>query len=313
MTRTLVASDNFNRANGAIGANWQYSRLTSWQATPPSIKSNVVLGLAGGANFQTARWVGAGTFTADQYAKGTVNGLTYQSNYYRVGVTVRDSGDVDAGADCYFVQVFADGPGPNYTTLVGKIVNGTVTTLDSTSRPWVNGDTVELEAEGSTLRALRNGSVFFTTTDTSIATGKPGITVAGDNALTFSIDNWEGGVLSSAPAVNLTGANASFGLTSGTATVTVVPGGASGTVTSDEFRNFSNILQTGVTVPYVAFLSMSGALVLTLTGQVTNGAGKLVVSNAALVPGTSYMMATWDTSDPNADTMKRGFKKVTAA
>jgi hypothetical protein len=312
MTRTLVASDNFNRANGAIGSNWQYTRLTTWQATPPSIKTNVVVGLAGGANFQTARWVGTGTFTADQYAKGTINGLTYQSNYYRVGVTVRDSGDIDAAADCYFVQVFADGPGPNYTTQVGKIVNGTITTLDSTSRPWTNGDTVELEAEGSTLRAFRNGTQFYTTTDSSIANGKPGITVAGDNALLFSIDNWEGGVLSSVPAVNLTVATTSFGLTSGTGLVTI-GSGASGTVTSDEFRNFSNMLLTGVTVPYVTFLSMTGSLVLTLTGQVTNGAGKLVISNAALVPGTSYMMATWDSTDPNPDTMKRGFKKVTAA
>lgn len=122
-----------------------------------------------------------------------------------------------------------------------------------------------------------------------------------------------GGAITITPpgTMNANGANLSQGATVTAGAVTVTP--AAGTVLSDEFRNYSNILQTGVTVPYTTFLSMTGTHVLTLASQVTNGAGKLSISNAALAIGTSYMMATFDPADSNPDTMKRGFKKVTAA
>lgn len=144
-------------------------------------------------------------------------------------------------------------------------------------------------AAGATINLTAADTTFGLTSGTGVVTVTPG----------------GGGT------VNLAAANTTFALTSGTGAVSVVP--PAGTVTSDEFRNYSNILQTAVTVPYVTFLSMTGAVVLQLTNQVTNGAGKLVITNAALTVGTSYMMATFDPTDSNANTMKRGLKKVTAA
>ncbi len=190
MTRTLVASDDFNRADGNVGSNWLYIRLSSWQPTPIGISTNRFFGRANNTNYQVCRWAGTGTFSDDQYSAVVLTGFAFFSVSEFCGVSARCSSDTDAGADYYFVKVCSDSSGPNYTTKVGKMVNGTETTFDSTTRAWTNGDSVEIECEGTTIRALKNGTLFYSTTDSSLTTGKPGI-VAGSSTLMG--DSWEGG------------------------------------------------------------------------------------------------------------------------
>jgi hypothetical protein len=143
--------------------------------------------------------------------------------------------------------------------------------------------------------------------------GAAPVNLVGEN---MSMNNTiSGGAVTVTPAgggtVNTVAANMSMNNLMSGGAVTVTPG--TGTVTSDEFRNWANILQVEITVPYVAFLSMTGSGVLLLTNQVTNNAGKLVINNAALVAGVPVMMACWDPSDTNPDTMQRGFKKMVPA
>ena len=68
-----------------------------------------------------------------------------------------------------------------------------------------------------------------------------------------------------------------------------------------ELRNWGGSLQAGVTIPVVTVCRLdTGAQVLTLTNQTTNGSGNLSITNAALVPGTAYMVIGW-----NADGSQR--------
>jgi hypothetical protein len=83
-----------------------------------------------------------------------------------------------------------------------------------------------------------------------------------------------------------------------------------GVVTVPALRNWSGSLQTSVTIPVVTVLSMTtGAQVLALTDQTTDGTtAELSITNAALVAGTTYMVAGW-----NADGSQRFAVPITAA
>lgn len=205
MARTLVASDNFNRANGAVGANYEYIRDSAWQANPPEIATNKLVPLSDGTHFQVCRWAGAGSFTNDQYAKLEIGGLGFFGATYRQGVVARCSADTNTAADMYGYYVLDDGSSTR-TTVLWKIVNGTQTTLDSASVAWANGDTIEIEVEGTTVRGLKNGAVIVSVTDTSLATGKPGFVVAGDSGGPPTADNWEGGNITGATNPTITDA-----------------------------------------------------------------------------------------------------------
>lgn len=71
-------------------------------------------------------------------------------------------------------------------------------------------------------------------------------------------------------------------------------GSQPGTVTSEPLRDkFTGVVLSGVTIPKVAYVRVSDmAAVLTVVDALTNGAGRLVTSNAALVAGTKYLVVT---------------------
>lgn len=202
MPRTLIASDDFNRADGAVGANWLYIRDTAWQANPPNVTSGQLTPRASGDNYQAIRWAGSGSFSDDQYAKITLQAFSFQTNAYRVGVIVRCSADTNTAADYYSAWVADNAAnGSTKTLTVEKRVNGTKSTLlTHTSTTWTNGDTLSLEVEGTTLRVYKNDvQVGSDITDSSLSTGKPGALVAGGGNVPAG-DNWEGGDVSSAVA-----------------------------------------------------------------------------------------------------------------
>lgn len=197
-TRTSIATDNFNR--GSIGSNW--TQLNSVNGTMTTVNTDDVMGSAtsGGNGGQAAVWGGSGTFTDDQYGTIVIATLPNVADGYSMGPTCRSSTDTGSNRDYYYVYVVAAGSGPNYTTTFGKIVNGTNTTFDSTARAWSVGDRIEIECNGSTIRALKTGTAFFTqSSETSLTTGKPGILGSGGTGTTYG-DDWEGGNLTTAAA-----------------------------------------------------------------------------------------------------------------
>ena len=111
-----------------------------------------------------------------------------------------------------------------------------------------------------------------------------------------------------------TGSGAATGSGSVAAVSLTAPNGsASGsslaTLTVGPFRNKSNALLASASVAHVVILRRSDRVaVLSLSGQTTNGAGLLVISDAALVAGTEYMVASWST-----DGLTAGNARFTAA
>lgn len=201
MARTSVATDGFDRAS--LGTDW--AQLNTYNGTIRTQDSLYVNSTGNGQPGITAaaRWVGAGTFTDDQYASLEIRVLSYQSTSYNVGVICRASGDQDSNRDWYGASVCLDASS-SYTTKLLKVVNGTVTELHSASVAWSVGDKIELEVEGTTLRLCKNGTALggsFTQTDSSLSTGLPGVAIALGSETTFYADNWEGGNLSSAPTI----------------------------------------------------------------------------------------------------------------
>jgi hypothetical protein len=191
MTRALVASDDFNRAE--LGANW--AQLNEAQGSVIIAGDSVITGSAVGQE-QSARWVGAGSFQSNQYASLVIGGLAFGGSNNQIGVIARASGDVEAGRDFYFHAVIDDAPTPGpKTTVLGKIVDGSIDVLDSGGVAWEDGDRVEIEVEGDALRGLRNGAVVLEATDGDLTTGLPGVLA---KAASPTGDDWEAGNLESA-------------------------------------------------------------------------------------------------------------------
>lgn len=189
MARTLIASDNFNRAS--LGADWGMVN---------TVRGNVVIDsstrvwgeyAAIGDDHPTARWVGAGTFSDDQYSSAVIIDSTPPGSTYRFGVVVRASADTNGTRDYYeaYVALITS----LVTTHLTKVVNGTKTDIYVSSSPtWADNDRIELEVQGTTLRVCKNGTPLggsFTATDSSITTGKPGLSVTNQ----MYLDDWEGG------------------------------------------------------------------------------------------------------------------------
>lgn len=199
MARTQIATDDFNRADGPLGApNWAQLNAGFCRV---DIASNQIVGSHAQADpHGAARWIGSGTFTADQYSKVEIAGLTAASASHGIGVMCRASADTGAGRDWYELYVLASTGGSPWTTQLAKFVNGTITVLHSATVAWVVGDTIELEVEGTTIRGMRNGTALggsFTQTDSDLSTGQPGVVGASGSASAIG-DNWEAGNITAA-------------------------------------------------------------------------------------------------------------------
>lgn len=285
MARTLVASDDFNRAS--LGANW--AQLNTFAATVQITTSTICTATAGSTgNAGAARWVGAGTFTDDQYAEVEIGGLAYISDDYFTGVCCRASSDQDGSRDHYWARVSANAGGPNYTTAFGKVVNGTVTTFHSASSAWANTDLLSLEVEGTAIRLCKNGTPLggsFSTTDASLTTGLPGMYCA--NSIAYA-NAWAAGNMGSADVtVNLTGQSLTAAQGSVAAAISTALSGLSATVSRGTLASSISVGLTGQpsTVSAGTISRLDGT---TLTGQSsTVSAGTIAASKSLGVSGHS--------------------------
>ena len=90
-TRTSVATENFNRAGPALGANWTNLNST-WADCQISASTVVAASASNGANEAAAVWVGTGSFTNDHYAEITIGGLSFLNDDFamRLGLSTPD-------------------------------------------------------------------------------------------------------------------------------------------------------------------------------------------------------------------------------
>jgi hypothetical protein len=189
---TLI-SDNFQRADGGLGANWTsaYSWLgyvalvvTSNSARSPS---------AAGA---LSVWNGTVTIPDDQWVQVTV-GATSNTPY--VGLLVRCS--MTAVNTTFYDCLWHGNTGSSASLLLRKSVNGTFTTLATATTTVQTGDVITLTAIGSQLAVYLNGSFLMAVSDSAVTSGLPGLEIDPTGASTdTSITNFAAGTFSDAPA-----------------------------------------------------------------------------------------------------------------
>jgi hypothetical protein len=137
-------------------------------------------------------WWSGDVFTADQYSKLSIWGMSNGAQYR--GVTVRASG-TGVTHNCY--SFYTDGVSGAGHSELAKVVNGSASVIKTFATTFVDGDVVELRATGTTTTTLalyKNSVLIDSVTDSSSphTSGAAGITVygAGDG-----IDDWSAGNL----------------------------------------------------------------------------------------------------------------------
>lgn len=188
-----VATDNFTGANdtelSVYSANW--SKITGGNMDNELYIQDNALGVdnADASDTRAAYWWNAASFAARQYSQATVISQDASGGYH--GLVVRGSGTANGNCFLYFV----DDADAGY---IDRVTSGTATNLSSAGSVVSAGDIIRFEAEGINLRVYINGELDFAITNSSHATGSPGVggygnTSAGSPTPDTQIDDWEGG------------------------------------------------------------------------------------------------------------------------
>ena len=175
----VIATDNFTGADASpIGGNW----TTAGGSGAMRRVSNTIATVT--AATESAAYWNANSFPNDQYSKYTET-------------TVGTNGDQGAVVRCatsgtqknyYWASSFTLNPDNEG---LNKFVNNNFThILTQNVTNFVNGDIIGAEAQGTTIRFLKNNVVQGSVTDSSHASGAAGIFMFESDCRG---DNWEGG------------------------------------------------------------------------------------------------------------------------
>ena len=169
--------DNFNRANGSLGSNWVGNAGNTGAI---SIVSNLAQVTASPSNRSVYYY---NQMVSNHQASQVTIGATVSQE--SIGPAVR----IQSDGSYYYVAWYM---GVYNLNRVYQLQNGGVTNLASVSGSIAAGDTLYLEANGSTLTVKHNGSVILTATDSTYSSGYIGINV--DNAIPTgnAISRWDG-------------------------------------------------------------------------------------------------------------------------
>ena len=180
----IAATDDFNRADGALGVNWA-------KPVPASEQTLVIVNNEVTPDIEDAHcyayWTGD-TFSQDQYSQVRISNVGPWN-----GVIARAQPLIDR-----FYMAFVMGPN-DYRIYLRK--DGLYYSLSTgNTETWVAGDIIGLEAAGLNpvqLTLLRNGNPVLTYTDTTenLVGGSPGIGIYSPSGDHLAIDDWEGGDL----------------------------------------------------------------------------------------------------------------------
>lgn len=169
-----IVADTFARTNAAtLGANWSPAIGTSgWTAL--QIISNAAEAPGVNPGFQS--WISQ-LFLPDQFAKATV-GTFANGSSDQVGVGVRGTG---TSTNTEYLFLCSNG-----NSFIRKWVAGSNTDFSFSGVACASGNTIELDVAGTQLYGLINGTVVTTVSDSSIASGYPGVFAwGGDNVTNF--------------------------------------------------------------------------------------------------------------------------------
>jgi Putative esterase len=172
------ASDDFNKRNGSLGADWARIRGGGLSVSSHAVRGSS--GLAGDV------WT-AGTFTSNQYSQIEVTSKQLVVGQW-IGAAVRVQ---HHGLDAYAgIYSWANG---SPQLMLFKRSGGNWTQLGTgyLSGPLAAGTQLKVMVVGSTISLLENGVQRLWAFDGSFSGGAPGIMTYG----TGTTDNWSGGDL----------------------------------------------------------------------------------------------------------------------
>lgn len=193
---TQIATDNFTRADGGVGANW-----TTYAAAGLQIAGNLVEGLTTGRD--GAFW-NANAFNSDQYSEITIAGTAGA-----IAPTVRcSSAGGENGYEAYFSGTF----GSAGTMFFQKSVAGAVTNVSNVGVTVSVGDVIRIEAAGTTVTIYKNGTSILTAQDTSLTSGNPGIFTQSNPVTKAQASLWAGGNIPTLSSAFTSGSNQHFTL-----------------------------------------------------------------------------------------------------
>ena len=175
MSATTV-SDDFDRADGALGSNWT---TVAGTAAPEIVSNTLRVGTASALN--SAYW-SASTFGSDQFAQASLPNIS--GTQYGPGIAVRLS-----GSKGYFLWY---GNSPSTVSLWRMDSSSSWTQLKQSAPLTVSpsSDVWKIQAVGSTISGYQNGNLVVQATDTNIKSGSPGVWLYYSSN---QIDNWSGG------------------------------------------------------------------------------------------------------------------------
>ena len=184
----VSVSDDFNRANGALGGGWT-AGTDGGGGTPATILNNEYCGHGTGV---VSRWTANNPFPSDQYSEVVVGtqGLPLAASKW-TGPMVRTRANYTQGYLC----IYFNNGGTHELRLYSK--DGGYTQLGSTyaiGRACIAGDVVRIEAQGTTIRVKFNGATVITVTNTDWSYGNPGIGSITDGT-ELTLNAWAGGTL----------------------------------------------------------------------------------------------------------------------
>ena len=171
------ASDDFNRADGGLGANW-----TAVSDGGMAIASQQVTGTVGKT---TGDLWAANTFTSDQFSQVQVTSTPLSGGQW-VGAAVRMQGSGQTG----YVGLYNWNSGSPVLEIFKRSGGGWAQLSGAySSGPLAAGTQLQLTAVGSTISFWQNGVKRLSVTDSSITGGAPGMMAYGNG----TADSWSGG------------------------------------------------------------------------------------------------------------------------
>lgn len=189
MARTSIATANFNDAvldvTKWLNVESTNSNITNYTTTK--------FATANGPH-ATAKWIGAGTITADQATEILIHSEEGARSGAFIGVGGRCTGTSITDATLYEGRVdWTNGSGVANDVSICRVVNSVLTTLATTGSPVIftaGTDKLSIEITGTgatvTIKAFKNTTLLLTYNDTSGSR----ITSAGTWAITGEGQNW---------------------------------------------------------------------------------------------------------------------------
>jgi hypothetical protein len=252
------ASDDFNRADGGLGANW-----TAIADGAMAIASQQVTGTAGvlTGDIRTAE-----SYASDQYSTVQVTSTQLTGGQW-IGPAVRaQNGGLNGYVGIYYwnngspvLQLFKRTGTNSWTQLGGTYSSG----------PLAAGTQLEVAAVGSTISFWQNGVKRISVTDSTFTGGAPGMMAFGN----ATADNWSGG-----NAASFTVGGTVSGL-SGTV-VLQDNGGDNLSVTANGSFTFATALPSGAPYNVTVKTNPSGQTCTVSSGSGTVGSAN--VTNVAV-------------------------------